>query len=104
MNKLLDLADSIFSIFFPHLCLACSKVLAARNLDICLHCQAQLPFTTYHQDQENPFTERFWGRIPLQEGAACFYFTKGGKVQAMLHQLKYHRQKAIGLDAITAFA
>jgi len=38
----------------------------------------------------------FWGRIPLYSAASYYYFAKQGKVQHLLHQLKYKGQKDIG--------
>jgi ComF family protein len=63
---------------------------------LCLRCQFQLPETRYHEHPENPFTERFWGRVPIEAGAALYHYTKGGAVQHLIHALKYHHRPAIG--------
>ena len=51
-----------------------------------------------HTEPENLFTQRFWGRIPVQQASACFYFIKGGKTQKIIHELKYKRQYQIGVQ------
>jgi len=40
--------------------------------------------------------QKFYGRIPLEFGAALFYFHKKGIVQEMMHQLKYKGHQEIG--------
>lgn len=88
-HKLLDL-------FFPRLCLACDSHLPPQGEIICLFCQHRLPQTDYHLLKENPFTERFWGRLPLQNAGSLYHFNKGGGVQRLIHRLKYHQQPEIG--------
>ncbi|MEO1516086.1 MAG: ComF family protein [Bacteroidota bacterium] len=89
--------DDFASLFYPRLCLACRKNLPYNQECICVHCQYHLPKTHFHLDKENPFTERFWGRLPLVAGAALYHFSKGGRTQALIHQLKYQHKTQIGL-------
>ncbi|MCB9277907.1 MAG: ComF family protein [Lewinellaceae bacterium] len=89
--------NDIVSLFFPNLCLACGENLPPKQEMICVHCQYKLPRTGFHEHRENPFTERFWGRLPLESGAALFHFIKGGKVQRLVHQLKYKDKADIGI-------
>ncbi|MEL6864495.1 MAG: phosphoribosyltransferase family protein, partial [Bacteroidota bacterium] len=51
----------------------------------------------FHLQKDNPFTDRFWGRIDLKAGAALYYFSKGGRTQQLIHHLKYSGKKEIGL-------
>jgi ComF family protein len=39
----------------------------------------------------------FWGRINIHAASAFYNFGKGGKVQHLIHQLKYRGQKEIGV-------
>jgi ComF family protein len=39
--------------------------------------------------KENLFTERIYGRIPAESATSLFYFSKGGKVQHLIHHAKY---------------
>lgn len=84
-------------LFYPNLCLACNKNLPPGQEILCITCQVKLPKTNFHQEKENEFTERFWGRIPLQTGAALYYFTKGGRTQQLVHALKYEGKKQVGI-------
>ncbi len=49
-----------------------------------------------YTERENEFTRRLWGRLPLQSGAAFFYFSRHSPVQRALHQLKYHNNPEVG--------
>lgn len=50
-----------------------------------------------HLLRENEFTERLWGQLPIETGAAFYYFTRKSPVQHALHQLKYHDKPDIGI-------
>lgn len=92
MNNLLSPFERVLDLFFPPLCLACRRVLSSHQQQLCLSCQLHLPYTSLHEEADNIFTQRFWGRLPLQGGAACFYFVKGGRIQPLIHRIKYQNQ------------
>ncbi len=91
--------EGFFHILFPKLCPGCGQYLPATSPIVCLQCEAKLPFTNFHLHTENPFTERFWGRVPLKAGVAMLHFGKGGITQHLLHAIKYkgHKQLAQSL-------
>lgn len=89
----------LFDLFFPHLCLACgSTPLQEDTAIICFSCKRKLPATGMHLMQENRFTDRFFGRIYLQAGAAMYHFKDGNQVQHLIHQLKYKGKSRVGLQ------
>lgn len=96
MRKLIRPIEDLLVLFFPRLCHACGENLPPTGEDICTSCNITLPTTNYHLKKENPFTERFWGRVPITTGASMFLFSKGSRVQNMLHNLKYNGKKEIG--------
>ena len=81
-NRIPYLSD-VLSLFFPDVCLICQKNQALSNQSFCFSCQQKLSFTHFHTIEENAFTDRFWGRIPLQAGAALFFLHKDGLVQEL---------------------
>ncbi len=97
LERIPYLADLI-SIFFPKLCLICQQQSTLRHHGFCFACQQKLPFTNFHLTHENAFTDRFWGRIPLQAGAALFFLQKDGVVQEIVYQLKYNDRPKIGIQ------
>jgi ComF family protein len=89
--------QDLLGLFYPHLCPACWLNQPPQGELLCTKCSFHLPQTNYHLEAQNPFTERFWGRLPLETGAALFHFNKGGKTQRLIHQLKYKGRKDIGI-------
>ncbi|SDK79697.1 comF family protein [Catalinimonas alkaloidigena] len=71
-------------------------MVAGENL-ICLTCRALLPQTDFHEESgENPLVQKLWGRVTLQHGMALLHYSKQGKVQRLIHRLKYKGEKEIG--------
>lgn len=64
---------------------------------ICTHCLNALPYTDYHLYPENPIEKLFWGKTPLKAATSLFYFHKGNNVQRLMHELKYRKDKEVGL-------
>ncbi len=97
MSVITQWANDLLGLLYPRLCLACAKRQPPRRDLLCASCRLKLPRTDHHEYQENAFTERFWGRVPVYSGAAMFHFVKGGNVQHLLHQLKYGGKPEIGV-------
>lgn len=89
------LSDFI-ALLFPHVCVSCGKSLYKNEESICTYCAYYLPRTNFHLDSNNPVAKIFWGRVAIYSAAAYYGFNKGGKVQHLIHQLKYKGQKHIG--------
>ncbi len=96
MRKLIRYFDDFLCLFFPHLCLACEKNAPSYGEYICASCNATLPLANFHFDKNNPCTERLWGRVDVHSAAALYLFTKGSRVQKLIHHLKYDGKKEIG--------
>ncbi len=96
MTPWFNLIRDLSGLFYPHLCLACGFRHPPRRNLLCTACRLKLPRADHLSDQENDLSERFWGRVPIYSAAAMFRFTKGGKVQRLLHQLKYQNRQDIG--------
>ncbi|MEO6883015.1 MAG: ComF family protein [Bacteroidia bacterium] len=84
------------SLIYPPVCASCEGILMHNENLICTHCLYRLPKTNYHYLQDNPVARLFWGRADIAAAAAMFTFSKGGKIQHLIHQLKYRNQKEIG--------
>ncbi|MCX6244523.1 MAG: ComF family protein [Bacteroidetes bacterium] len=93
----MSLFDDFISLIFPRICAACGNSLWKHEETLCLSCEYHLPRTEFHLSLENPVGSLFWGRVTLSGAAAFLYFHKGGKVQRLIHQLKYKGRKDIGL-------
>ncbi len=56
----------------------------------------EMPQTGYHKDLSNALYRRLSYRIPLKYAMSIFKFSKSGRVQHLLHELKYKNQPEIG--------
>lgn len=54
-----------------------------------------MPFTRSEDMEKSPIEQLFWGKLDLQEVGALWQFSKGGKVQNILHRIKYKSDKAL---------
>lgn len=84
-------------IFYPRLCLACSRNLHAHERELCWTCLHRLPRTHYHRMPDNPLERLFWGRTQVRAVTSLLFFTKNGITQNLLHRLKYSGQQEVGV-------
>ena len=87
--------NHLLNLFFPRACTGCQAFLLADEKVLCTVCRHEIPLTNHHLIEQNEVMQKFYGRIPLEFGAALFYFHKKGIVQEMIHQLKYKGQEAV---------
>lgn len=93
-----EIKDSLLHFIFPHLCEGCGTDLLNRNSCLCIKCISDLPRTSFENFQGNPVEKRFYGRMALLQAAAHLYFTKGSMVSHLVHQVKYNRNKELGIQ------
>ncbi|NHA06028.1 ComF family protein [Mucilaginibacter sp. HC2] len=89
------LADFV-SLLFPELCPACQASLVANEYIICSDCRYNLPYTNFHLHADNIVAQQFYGKLKVEAAYALYYFTKGGKVQNLMHHFKYKGMQRIG--------
>jgi ComF family protein len=97
MSVVLSYIEGLKTLFFPHICLCCQSETPLKGDEFCVRCLTDLPVTTHFQIAENDFVEKFYGRVPLEFGAAWLNFYSGSVIKDMLHALKYRRKKDVGL-------
>lgn len=87
----------LFGLLFPDLCAACGQPLVRGEKVICMGCHYNLPRTDFHLFEDNPVSRVFYGRVHLEAATSYLFFNKGGKVQHLIHQLKYKKNKEVGI-------
>ena len=97
LPKLTRWIDPVFWLYFPKNCPACGRPLRLFGANICGRCSQNLPETHFFEAPNNPIEKIFYGRLPIQTGAAAWYFHKNSALQALLFQLKYKSNKEVGL-------
>ena len=91
------LLSDLLSLLFPNLCAACGAGLHRGEVHICTRCLNELPYTDHHTDPANKAAKKLWGRIQFHAAMSLLHFRKGGRVQNIIHQLKYLNNRGIGL-------
>ena len=97
MNFLNEIKESLLHLAFPHICDGCGTDALSRESSLCLRCLSRLPETRFHLYTDNPVEKIFWGRLPVINATAQFYFTKESLMQRLMHQFKYRGQTNLGL-------
>lgn len=99
---LTPLFTDLVALLYPTLCLACDEVLISGERECCTQCRVALPYLTYHLPNptdapaDTPLARRFWGKVPVAHTLAYLQFSARGRVQQLLHRLKYENQPEIG--------
>lgn len=91
------LANDLVEFFFPVLCAGCDGYLVKGESGICTACLLRMPHTNFEWQEENPVMKQFWGKVQLKAAMAYCHFSKGGKIQRMIHHLKYEDRPDIGV-------
>lgn len=87
---------SFLDLIFPRVCTSCEGALVQGEEILCASCLFHLPRTNSHQTQDARIAEKFYGKVELASAHAYLKFTKGGRVQHVLHALKYKNQPEVG--------
>jgi len=94
-----NIFSDFLTLLFPEYCYACERTLARGETIICTHCRLRLPYTNVHlaEPQHNVLAVRFFGKVPIQHTLAYLYFNRAGRVQRLLHALKYKGVQEVGI-------
>jgi len=92
-----NIFSDLFSLLFPEVCPSCGSLLMKDEKTVCISCRVLMPKTGYELIADNPVARIFWGRIPLHAVSACYFFAKKGRVQPLIHELKYKGNSDAGL-------
>lgn len=91
-----ELRDNISSVVFPNACVVCGAEYPEEEFHICLHCRK------HAFADANPKNRASASDAILPKGVihqqALWTFDKGGVLQQLLHELKYHRLVPLGRE------
>lgn len=96
MKVLTGYFHDFLNLFFPEVCAGCGNSLFKNEIAICTACIYRIPYTNFYSDPENLVVKQLRGRFPFVRAHALLYFTKGGTVQNMIHELKYNNRPEVG--------
>ena len=93
----MTLINDFLSLIYPRYCEACGSNLYKHEDLICNQCIITLPHSNYHLLSVNEINLLFAGRVPLIHALCIFNFEKSGRVQKLIHALKYQNQMGLGI-------
>ncbi len=88
--------DDTLSLLYPRLCLLCNGQVHKGD-HLCISCEMKLPETDQFEMSENDFTEKFYGRLKIEFGAAHYLFGGGSKTQELIHAIKYKNKRELAV-------
>lgn len=83
------LLEDILQLFYPNLCIACQRENVPVTELFCIHCEVELPPSDMYMHKENQCTDRLSGSVPFHTGASMFRFYPHGRIQKIIHSVKY---------------
>lgn len=84
-------------LLFPRCCEACENALVGSEAILCTDCRATLPRMEIDSALKQYLQTRFIAYQQVQSVHAFLVFTKKGKVQTLLHALKYKVRPEVGV-------
>ncbi len=87
--------NDFMSLIYPRHCEACGNTLYRHEQFICSYCIINLPRSNYHLLPDNEISLLLRGRVPADMATSYFLYEKKGRVQSLLHAIKYHNQKEL---------
>jgi ComF family protein len=96
--NIINIWNDFVDLIFPRCCEACDQSLVGNENIICTTCRISLPRVKTDSILNAALKDKF-PHIPEIAGTAAFLlFTKKGKVQKLLHALKYKGRSEIGIE------
>ncbi|MBS1651239.1 MAG: ComF family protein [Bacteroidetes bacterium] len=89
--------NDFLSLIYPRFCEACSQILLKHEDQLCMHCNFTLPRSNFHLNNNNEIYLALAGRVPIVFCTSLFVFEKKGRVQKVLHSLKYKSNPELGI-------
>jgi ComF family protein len=88
--------QSFIDLIFPRICAGCVQPLQLNEEHICTDCRFDLPKTNSHLEPDRKLINKFAGKVNLEHSLAYLKFVKGGKVQKIMHEIKYKGNQELG--------
>lgn len=93
----MSLLNDFTQLLFPSYCAGCERLLVKGEVGICISCQFRLPRLNYNDHRGNKLEKKLWGRADIYTATAFLQMSKSGMVHNLIHELKYHDNKNVGI-------
>jgi len=88
--------NAFLQLLYPKLCFACEDPLFESEEFICTHCRISLARVDYAQNSSWWLRAKFDGLFAYGEVQTFFVFAAGGRVQHLMHAIKYKGAEELG--------
>jgi predicted amidophosphoribosyltransferase len=88
--------NAFLQLLYPKLCFACEDPLFESEDFICTACRIAMPRIDYALESPWWLRAKFDGLFAYQEVQSFFIFAAGGRVQHLMHQIKYKGAEELG--------
>ncbi len=86
-------------LIYPNLCRCCFENAVERNKNyFCITCHSKFPYTKDIGKLDNDLMYHFYGRVPIERATSLLWYSEGGVVQKLIHNMKYKDMKEIGVQ------
>ena len=93
----MTLFNDFMSLIYPRQCEACENLLIAEENFICTSCLATLPQAASSIKAGQEIKMLLAGRVPVEDVKFLYAFEKKGRVQKIIHAIKYQHQKELAV-------
>ena len=97
-RRKMSLINDFLSLIYPRQCSACNRLLYAHETHLCNLCAVSLPRSGFEGQRNNELELIFAGRVPVEAATSFLLFEKTGRVQQVLHKIKYHGGKDLAQE------
>lgn len=88
--------NDFLALFYPRNCIACGNSLYKHEDEVCNDCYLNMPKLPL-LSAKNPVEQIFYGRVQLVCAYSFYIFQKKGRVQKLLHAIKYKGNKELAV-------
>lgn len=100
----MTLFNDFMSLIYPRQCEACQELLFNHEKYLCSTCLISLPKAHNSLKKGEEIKLLLTGRVPFEHADFLFLFEKNGKIQQLIHAIKYENQKALAVHLGELFA
>lgn len=100
----MGLWNDFIALIYPRNCITCNNSLYKHENMVCNHCYVSLPKSNFHNEDNSELERVFAGRVPVIKVGSYYLFEKSGKVQKLLHSIKYKSNVALAEQLGTWYA
>lgn len=87
----MNIVTPIVDLFYPRVCMRCSRKLTIAEKYLCAHCMSEMPQTDSHLLKNNPVSNELASLVKINEAYAWFYYNRKGSYGKLITDIKYRR-------------